>query len=69
MFLGGLLSAMADRLATLAPANRPHAYLHTWELCDEEDFTSSFTAFVEAGFEPHYVCCSDVCVREMSGQD
>lgn len=41
MFLGGLLSAMADRLAILALAGRPYC-LRTWELCEEEDFTSSF---------------------------
>ena len=28
MFLGGLLSAMADRLAILALAGRPYAYVH-----------------------------------------
>ena len=68
MFLGGLLSAMADRLAILALAARPDAYVHG-SYARRKHSRRLFTAFVEAGFEPHYVCCNDVCVREMSGQN
>jgi len=68
MFLGGLLSAMADRLAILALAGRPYAYVHG-SYARRKISRRLFTAFVEAGFEPHYVCCNDVCVREMSGQN